>query len=79
MRVYVMTDMECVAGVVTMLDYCVPGPDNKYNRPDAGSTTNTRASWLQPKSTPPSKACWGAALQASLSATHMVSAGSTWL
>ena len=31
-----MTDMECVAGVVTLPEYCIPGPDNKYGRREAG-------------------------------------------
>jgi len=35
-KVYVMTDMECVAGMVSMLEYCVPGPENKYGRPEGG-------------------------------------------
>lgn len=29
MKVYVMTDLDCVAGVVSLLEYCLP-PDNKY-------------------------------------------------
>jgi len=36
MKVYVMTDMECVAGVVTLPEYCLTGPRNKYNRPEGG-------------------------------------------
>jgi D-amino peptidase len=31
-----MTDMECVAGVVTLPEYCLPGPDNKYGRREGG-------------------------------------------
>ena len=36
MKVYVMTDMECVAGVVTLPEYCLPGPVNKYGRAEGG-------------------------------------------
>lgn len=32
MKVYVMTDLECTAGVVTLPEYCLPGPVNKYGR-----------------------------------------------
>ena len=31
-----MTDMECVAGVVTLPEYCLPGPVNKYGRTEGG-------------------------------------------
>jgi len=35
-KAYVTTDMECVAGVVTLPEYCILGPENKYGRRDAG-------------------------------------------
>ena len=36
MKVYVMTDLECVAGVVSNPEYCQSGPDNKYGRKEGG-------------------------------------------
>lgn len=36
MKVYVMTDMEGVAGVVTLPEYCLSGPVNKYGRAEGG-------------------------------------------
>jgi D-amino peptidase len=36
MKVYVMTDLECVAGVVTVPEYCLKGPINKYGRAEGG-------------------------------------------
>ena len=36
MKVYVMTDLECVAGVVSLPEYCLPGPENKYGRKEGG-------------------------------------------
>ena len=31
-----MTDMECIAGVVTLPEYCLPSPVNKYGRSEGG-------------------------------------------
>jgi len=36
MRVFVMTDMEAVAGVVSLPEYCLSGPINKYGRKEGG-------------------------------------------
>lgn len=36
MKIYIATDLESVAGVYTLPEYCLPGPDNKYNRPEGG-------------------------------------------
>ena len=36
MKIYVMTDLECTAGVVSLPEYCLPGPSNKYGRAEAG-------------------------------------------
>ena len=36
MKVYVMTDLEGTAGVVTLPEYCLPGPVNKYGRSEGG-------------------------------------------
>jgi hypothetical protein len=36
MKVYVMTNMECVAGIFTLPEYCLAGPRNEYNRPEGG-------------------------------------------
>jgi D-amino peptidase len=36
MKFYIMTDLECVSGVVTLPEYCLPDPKNKYGRPEAG-------------------------------------------
>ncbi len=36
MKVFVMTDLECVAGVVTLPEYCLKGPVNKYGRAEGG-------------------------------------------
>ena len=36
MKVYVNTDLECIAGVVTLPEYCLSGPDNKYHRCEGG-------------------------------------------
>ena len=36
MKVYIMTDLEGTAGVVTLPEYCLPGPVNKYRRPEGG-------------------------------------------
>ena len=36
MKIYIMTDMECVAGVVSLPEYCLASPVNKYNRPEGG-------------------------------------------
>lgn len=36
MKLYVMTDLECVAGVVSLPEYCIRRPVNKYGRTEAG-------------------------------------------
>ncbi len=36
MKVYVMTDLECTAGVVSLPEYCLPGQSNKYGRTEGG-------------------------------------------
>ena len=36
MKVYVMVDLECVAGVVSMPEYCQSSPQNKYGRKEGG-------------------------------------------
>ncbi len=36
MKVYIMTDLECVAGVVGSAEYLLAGPENKYGRKDGG-------------------------------------------
>ena len=36
MKIYVMTDLECTAGVVTLPEYCLPSPVNKYGRAEGG-------------------------------------------
>ncbi len=36
MKIYVMTDLECVAGVVSHPEYCLSGPVNKYGRAEGG-------------------------------------------
>lgn len=36
MKIYVMTDMECTAGVVSLPEYCLPSPRNKYGREEGG-------------------------------------------
>ena len=36
MKVYIMTDLECVAGVLSSAEYLLAGPQNKYGRKDGG-------------------------------------------
>ena len=36
MKVYIQCDLECVAGVVTLPEYCLPDPENKYGRKEGG-------------------------------------------
>lgn len=36
MKVYIMTDMEGTAGVVTLPEYCLPTSENKYKRKEGG-------------------------------------------
>ncbi|MAE64095.1 MAG: hypothetical protein CMJ18_07445 [Phycisphaeraceae bacterium] len=36
MKIHMMTDLECVAGVVTGPEYCLRGPQNKYGRTEGG-------------------------------------------
>lgn len=36
MKVYIVTDLEAVAGVVSMPEYCLPGRINKYGRKEGG-------------------------------------------
>jgi len=36
MKIYITTDMEAVAGVVTLPEYCLSGPSNKYGRSEGG-------------------------------------------
>lgn len=37
MKAYIMTDLECVAAVVSLPEYCLRGPRNKYGRTEGGS------------------------------------------
>lgn len=36
MKAYIITDMEGVAGVVSLPEYCLRGPENKYGRTEGG-------------------------------------------
>lgn len=36
MKVYIRTDLECVAGVVNFHEYCIPGPHNPFGSEPAG-------------------------------------------
>jgi D-amino peptidase len=36
MKIYIITDLEGVAGVVDLPRYCLPGPENKYGRTEGG-------------------------------------------
>jgi D-amino peptidase len=35
-KVYIMTDLECVAGIVTFPEYCLRSPVKKCDRPEGG-------------------------------------------
>jgi len=36
MKIYILTDMEGVAGIVSLPEYCLPSPVNKYGRTEGG-------------------------------------------